>query len=205
VIAMKLALLEDAAYGLSWVLDEPMARASHALADGGRVWLVDPTDEPDALERALALGEPVSVLQLLDRHRRDCSAIANRLGVPLERVPKALPESPFEVVPLIANALWHEVALWWPAHRALIVPEAIGTAEGFAPGPAGAGVHIGLRLRPPRTLAAYVPEHLLAGHGPPVHGSDAAAAVRESLERSRTDLPSALVRTVKLIASGMRS
>jgi hypothetical protein len=28
--------------GLSWVVEEPLERASHALvADGGRVWLID--------------------------------------------------------------------------------------------------------------------------------------------------------------------
>ena len=74
--------LEEGSFGLTWELDEPMARSSQALVYGGRVWLVDPTDEPAALERALALGRPAAVLQLLDRHNRDCAVLADRLGVP---------------------------------------------------------------------------------------------------------------------------
>jgi hypothetical protein len=31
--------------GLSWVLDEALERTSHALVDGGRVWLVDPVGD----------------------------------------------------------------------------------------------------------------------------------------------------------------
>jgi hypothetical protein len=48
--------------GLSWVVDEPLERASHALAHDGRVWFVDPVDDPVALDAALALGEPAAVL-----------------------------------------------------------------------------------------------------------------------------------------------
>jgi hypothetical protein len=57
----------------------------------------------------------------------------------------------------------------------------------------GAGVHIGLRLRPPRRLAAYEPEHLLVGHGPALHGPRATAALHEALGRSRRDLPRAAI------------
>jgi hypothetical protein len=45
------------------------------------VWLVDPVDVPEAIERARSLGEPAAVLQLLDRHGRGCAAVAERLGV----------------------------------------------------------------------------------------------------------------------------
>jgi hypothetical protein len=37
-------------------------------------------------------------------------------------------------------------------------------------------------------LRAFAPEHLLVGHGPPVHGGDAAGGLIEALERSRRDL-----------------
>ena len=46
-----------------------------------------------AIERALTLGEPAGVLQLLDRHNRDCAALAARLGVPHLVAPTSLPGS----------------------------------------------------------------------------------------------------------------
>jgi hypothetical protein len=55
-------LLEELPFGLTWRLDEPLARSSQALVDDRRLWLIDPTDEPAALERALALGRPAAVL-----------------------------------------------------------------------------------------------------------------------------------------------
>src|SRR5687767_15936561 len=73
--------------GLSWVIDEPMQRTSHAIADGGRVWLIDPVDVPEAVDRALALGELAAVLQLLDRHPRACATLAERYRVPHLRLP----------------------------------------------------------------------------------------------------------------------
>lgn len=194
---MELASLDRSAVGLSWVVKEPMERASHALVADGRMWLVDPTDDPAAIEQALTLGQPAGVLQLLDRHRRDCEQLARRLGVPHERVPRTLPDTPFEVVPVVGNPLWKEVALWWPAKRTLVVAEALGTAHMFAPGPAGAGVHIALRLRPPHKLADYGPRRLLVGHGPPIEGPTATTAVSEAIARSRRDLPNAVVAMVR--------
>src|SRR5688572_15002525 len=41
--------------GFGWIVDESLTRSSHALAANGRVWLVDPIDWPDAVDRALAL------------------------------------------------------------------------------------------------------------------------------------------------------
>lgn len=193
--------LEESPVGLTWVVDEPVERASHALVDQGRVWLVDPTDDPAALARALDLGPPVAVVQLLDRHNRDCAALAARLGVPHLRVPAALPGTPFEVVPVVNAGFWREVALWWAEARVLVVAEAVGTAATYAPSPQGAGVSIGLRLWPPRRLAAYQPEHLLVGHGPALHGPRAAAALREALARSRRDLPRALVALPRALAA----
>ena len=186
-------ILDESPAGLTWVVDEPIARSSHALVDQGRVWLIDPTDQPAALERALALGRPVAVLQLLDRHNRDCAALATRLGVPHLRVPAILPDTPFAVIPVANVSVWREVALWWPEARVLVVAEAIGTASTYAPGPLGAGVSVGLRLWPPRRLAACGPEHLLVGHGPALHGPGATAALHEAISRSRRDLPRALV------------
>jgi hypothetical protein len=197
-------LLEEGPFGLTWELDEPMARSSQALVDGGRVWFVDPIDEPAALERALALGRPAAVLQLLDRHNRDCAALAERLDVPHLTLPDALPDTPFEVIPLVDTRFWREVALWWAEPRVLVVAEAIGTAPAYAVGRMGAGVHIGLRLRPPRRLAAYEPEHLLVGHGPALHGPRATAALHEALGRSRRDLPRAAIALPKALVKVRR-
>jgi len=197
--------VDESPVGLTWVADEPIARASHALVDRGRVWLVDPTDDPVALERALALGRPAAVVQLLDRHGRDCAALAARLGVPHLRVPAMLPGTPFEVIPVVDVGFWREVALWWAAARVLVVAEAVGTAATYAPGPGGAGIHIGLRLWPPRRLGVYEPEHLLVGHGPALHGPSATRALHEALARSRRDLPRALIALPKALANANRT
>ncbi len=183
---------DELPFGFSWVLDEAMTRTSHALVDDGRVWIVDPVDAGDALERARALGEPVAVLQLLNRHDRDCAAVARRLGVAHVALPAELPDAPFEPHGVVSNRLWREVALWWPARAALVVAEAVGTNEMFTAGAAPVGVHVGLRLKPPRRLGAYAPDHLLVGHGAGVHGPSAAGALNAALDRSRRDLPRVL-------------
>ncbi|WP_320669224.1 hypothetical protein [Patulibacter defluvii] len=182
----------------SWTVDEPMERASHAVVDDGRVWLIDPVGWEPALERVAALGTPVGVLQLLDRHERDGDAIARRLGVPLLRLPDALPGTPFEVVPLIRRRWWNEHALWWPRRRVLIVPEAVGTGSYFAVGAGPLGVHPMLRLTPPRALRPFDPEHLLVGHGAPLHDG-ASAALATAIDRSRSDIPRGLARLPKLL------
>lgn len=171
-----------------------MTRTSHALADGGCVWLVDPVDWPEAIEWALALGQPVAVLQLRDRHQRDCVAVAARLGVPRLVAPAAVPDSPFDVVEVKRWKRWQEVALWWPKQRALVIAEAVGTNRFFTGGKRAAGVHLLMRLTPSRVLARYEPEHLLVGHGEGIHGAEAEAALREALRRSRRDLPATLLR-----------
>lgn len=201
---LTIASLVESPVGLTWVIDEPIARTSHALVAGGQVWLIDPTDQPVALERVAALGKPAAVLQLLDRHNRDCATLAARMGVPHLKVPEALPDTPFEVIPLVKRRLWHEIAMWWPARRALIVAEAIGTATTYFPGPSGAGVNIGLRLWPPRRLSVYKPEHLLVGHGTALHGPCAAAALREAIERSRRDLPRAIAALPRMFVHSRR-
>ena len=177
--------------GLSWVLDEPMQRSSHALADDGRVWLVDPVDAPDAVERALALGEPAGVLQLLDRHPRACAALAARFGVPHLRLPGAVPDSPFEVITVVDLPKWREKALWWPERSALVVAETVGTGPMYG---RPAGIHLFLRLMPPGVLRDHDPEHLLVGHGPGLHGAAAKQALETAYRRSRIDLPKTVAR-----------
>ncbi|HYF25585.1 MAG TPA: hypothetical protein VD931_07605 [Baekduia sp.] len=188
----------DHELGFTWVADEGMQRASHALVgDDGRVWLIDPVDDQGVIARATARGEVAGVVQLLDRHERDCARIADRLRVPLHRLPDALPGSPFEVLKVVSLPVWQERALWWPARRALVVAEAFGTQRAWGAGQP-AGVHVMLRLLPPRGLRAYAPRHLLVGHGAPLHGDGAEAAIPTALARSWRDLPGAVVRLPSL-------
>jgi hypothetical protein len=187
--------------GITWVEVGAMARAAHAVSDGGRVWLIDPFDDTAALAAAAQLGEPAGVLQLLDRHNRDCEPIAARLGVPLMRLPASGAGTPFALVPIMSRRRWREVALWWPERHALIVAEALGTAPAFTAG-RDAGVHPMLRLTPPRSqLSPYRPDHLLVGHGKPVTGG-AGAAVQEALDRSRSDILRLVVRLPSLLLGG---
>lgn len=186
---------EEHGLGLTWIARELMARASHALVDhDGRVWLIDPLDTGDAIGRATALGEPAGVIQLLDRHARDCEAVAARLGVEHHRLPSALPGNPFQFVKVVDVPKWRELALWWPARRALVVSETLGSGRYFAVGSGPVGVHPMLRLVPPGALRRYQPEHLLFGHGPGVHGPQAAIALEQAYASSRRDLPRFLLK-----------
>jgi hypothetical protein len=184
---------DESADAFGWIVDEAMTRTSHALLAGGRVWLVDPVDWPEAVERARALGEPAGVIQLLDRHPRGCAAIAARLGVLHLVTPDGVPESPFEVVPIMRRKRWQERALWWPDTRTLVTADALATNAFNTGGKGAVGVHILLRLKPPRQLGEYDTERLLVGHGEGVL-TNAAAAIDEALRRSRRDLPRVLVR-----------
>ena len=175
------------ALGLTWMEESGMRRAAHALRDGDQVWLIDPFEDEMALSAAAELGRPAGVIQLLDRHNRDCSEIAQRLEVERHRLPRSLPGSPFSIVPVIRQRWWREVALWWEQADALVVAEAVGTAPVFALG-RRLGVHPMLRLTPPRGLAAHRPEWLLVGHGSPLE-SGAAEALDEALANARSDLP----------------
>ena len=165
-----------------------MARASHALVSDGRVWLIDPFEDADALQAAADLGEPAAVIQLLNRHGRDGEAIAHRLGVPLLQMPAAAPDSPFTVIEVVSRPKWKEIALWWSATNTLIVSEAIGTAPLFALG-RRAGVHPLMRFVPPRAaLGGHAADRLLVGHGPPLL-TDAAGALDDALANARRDIP----------------
>lgn len=179
-------------WGGSWLAATPagMRRASHALLDRGRLWLVDPVDGA-GLDRWLAGYGPVAgVLQLLDRHGRDCAALAARHGVALHANPlRGIPGAPFIPIALTQRRWWHEVALWWPEHAALVVPEAVGTSAYIrAPG-RRIGVHPALRLCPPRALAHLHPRVLLPGHGSPLEGDDVDADLRRALRASRREIP----------------
>ena len=195
------ATLQRHRLGLSWIEESRTSRTGHAIHSDGRVWLVDPFEDRPALGAAAELGEPAGVIQLLDRHNRDCAAIAARLGVPHLRLPERLPDSPLEVVPVISRPGWKEIALWWLQERALIIAEAIGTAPALALG-RPAGVHPLLRLTPPRSqLSSYQPAMLLVGHGRTIE-SDAEAALTGALSHSRGDIPKFLLELPKLLRNG---
>jgi hypothetical protein len=196
---------DEGPFGFSWMAaDQPATLTSHALVDDDRVWLIDPLDWTDAIDRAAAAGEPAGVVQLLDRHNRDCADVAGRLGVPHHVVPASLPGSPFEIVEIKRSRRWNEVALWWDATGTLVVAEAIGTNAFFATG-GRAGVHLLLRPTPPRRqLGRLEPAHLLVGHGTGLHGREAADGLREALADARTGLPRALVKLPALLVDAVR-
>jgi len=115
--------VDEIGFAFGWIAPEPrfMQRASHAVASHGRVWLIDPVADENALRRARELGDPAGVVQLLDRHRRDCRAVAEQLGVPHYELPEQPPSgAPFEILPLLRQRWWQEVALWYPERRTLV-------------------------------------------------------------------------------------
>jgi hypothetical protein len=194
---MTVRFSEAGGVGVTWIASEPplLERASHALVVDGRVWLVDPVDGPGVEERVRGLGEPAGVVQLVDRHPRDCTALAHRLGVPSVRLPfTGVPGSPFATVPILDLPGWREVALWWPEENVVVCMEAIGTAAYFTAPGERIGVHPLFRLHPPRGLrnlaGTLAPEHVLVGHGDAVHGPEASPALAEAVRGARRRGPS---------------
>lgn len=193
---MQIATCDETSFGVGWIAAEPalLQRASHALRADGRVWLVDPVDGDGMEELIRALGEPAGVVQLVDRHDRECVPIAAHLGVPHHRLPfGGIPGAPFEVRRVLNVPGWREAALWWPAERVLVCTEALGTAAYFrAPGEALA-VHPFLRPYQPRALrdmaGCLAPRHVLVGHGEGIHGDGAEAALRDAVRRGRRNAP----------------
>ena len=178
--------------GFGWIAPEPesMQRASHALATDDGVYVIDPVDVPGAEQRIRALGRPAGVIQLLDRHGRDCWRVADRLGVPLHRTPFAgIPGSPFQVIRVVETPFWKEVALWWAQQRVLVTADALGTPAYYrAPGETLA-VNPALRLLPPKRLAGLDAEHVLCGHGAGVHGPATRTALADAVGRARSRTP----------------
>jgi hypothetical protein len=195
-VPRELLSLDESDLGISWVLDEPMQRTCHALLADGTVWFVDPVEVDDVVDRGAALGKPAGVLQLLDRHNRDCADVAERLGIEHLKVPDAVPGSPFKAIKALRLPLWKETALWWPERRVLVVAEIVGTNPIFTAGEGSVGIHPTLRVWPPKSIRGYEPEHLYTGHGPPVH-ENTAAALERAYARSRRDIPKATISMIK--------
>ena len=193
---VKISICDETSFGFGWIAAEPalLERASHALRADGRVWLVDPVDGDGIEERVRALGEPAGVLQLVDRHARDCGPLAARLGVPHHRLPFAgVPGAPFEVGHVLNVPGWREAALWWPAEGVLVCTEALGTSSYFRAPDEALAVHPFLRPYQPRALRAMArclaPRHVLVGHGEGLHGDGAAAALQAAVLRGRRNAP----------------
>ena len=185
---MKVRFCDEFDSGFGWIVDEFMERCSHALVEDGRVWVIDPVDGEGLEERIRAAGTPAGVLQLLDRHNRDCSAFAARLGVRLHVVPHGS-LGPFAFIAVKNSGSWNEVALWWPGRRVLVCADALGTAPYYRSGNEPLAVHPFLRVRPPRRqLGALQPDVILCGHGEGVL-ENADPAFREALSTSLRRIP----------------
>jgi hypothetical protein len=200
---MTVRFVDETDFGFGWGETARLTRTSHALAADGKVWVLDPIEGDGVEERLRALGEPAGVVLLLDRHRRDGEAFAERLGVPLHVVPASLPGSPFELLPVLRTRLWAEVALWWPERRVLVCADALGTIPYFRAGDEPVGVHPFLRLlKPPRRLRGLGPEHVLVGHGEGLHGADAAVAVDDAIRSARRRIPRWLAGVPRIVRAG---
>ncbi len=194
--------------GVGWIAhpDERMQRASHALEIDGKVWVIDPVDADGIDDLFAEFGEVTGVVVLLDRHKRDAAAIANRhdvpvflpdffegvseeLDAPVARFSRTLSDTGIEAQTVVNNRFWQEVALYNPADGTLVVPESVGRAAYFLAGSERLGVHPMRRAIPPRAeLGRFTPERVLVGHG---HGvmTDAATALEDALANSRRRTP----------------
>ena len=191
----ELSFCDEIEGSFGWQVDERMQRTSHALAGEDGVWIFDPIAWGPALERISTLGKPSGVVQLLDRHKRDCAEVATLLGVPHFAVPDhELPG--LELIAVVDFRFWHEVAVWVPRPQALVCADAVGTAPYFRARDEPLGVHPLLRLKPPRVLGRYEPQHVLCGHGAGVHGPGTPAALRDALTTARRRLPRAWLEAV---------
>jgi hypothetical protein len=193
---VKIRICDETAFGLGWIAAEPalLERASHALRADGKVWLADPVDGPEVDAHVRALGEPAGVIQLIDRHDRDCAVLARRYGVPHHRVPlDGLPGSPFEVISVLDVPGWHEAALWWRDERVLVCAESLGTTAYFLGPGERLGVHPFLRLYQPKALRGVArhlrPRHVLVGHGEGIHGEDVALTTAKAIREARHGAP----------------
>ena len=163
--------------------DAPMHRTSHALAVDGRVWLIDPIEGEGVDERirgARRAGRRDPAARPAHRDVRGLRGAARR---PAARRAGALPETPFEFLPVLRGPLVGEVALWWPERRILLCADALGTLPFFRAGDEPAGLHPFLRLWPPRSLRGLGAEHLLVGHGEGIHGTQSRPRVERHCGR----------------------
>jgi len=200
--------------GVGWIAypEETMERASHLMKTDVGSWVIDPVDT-DGIDGLLGGFEVAGVVTLLDRHKRDAAAIADRHGVsvyvpsfmdgvaseleaPVERFAGELEGTGYGLYEVVNNRFWQEAALYDEDRGALFVPEAVGTAEYFLAGRERLGVHPMLRLKPPRSLRRFRPDRIMVGHGEGV-SEGATESLRNAIEGSRRKAPALYVGTVK--------
>lgn len=206
--------------GVGWIAypDEKMRRASHAIAIDGDVWVIDPVDV-DGLDELLAeLGTVAGVVLLLDRHKRDSAAIANRHDVsvyvpdfmngvrndieaPVELFRRELADTGYAVHEIANNFAWKEAALYGEDDDTLVVPEALGTSSYFLASGERLGVHPALRLKPPKKLGRLTPSRILVGHGSGIH-ENAPATLDDALSGARARTPGLYFKTLKTFLPG---
>jgi hypothetical protein len=190
--------------GFGWIAypDEEMQRASHAVRTPEGVYVIDPVDVPGLDEHLAALGSVAGVVLTLDRHERDCAAIATRHDAPV-LVPEFFGDpsfdveieplrgrlAQFDVVPVVNKSFWNEVALWDADAGVLWVSEALGTSAYFRTPGERLGVHPMVRAFPPRTqLGGLDPSAIYCGHGHSIT-TDASDALTTALGGSRRRMP----------------
>jgi hypothetical protein len=206
--------------GVGWLAhpEEGMQRASHAIADGDDVWLVDPVDADGIDDLFAEFGTVAGVVLLLSRHKRDAEAIANRhdvavhvpdimrgveadLDAPVERLHRQLADTEYAIHELVNNRMWQETFLYGEDSGTLVVPEALGTVDYFRSSGERVGVHPMLRMKPPKTLTRLSPERLLVGHGEGVH-DNTETLIEEAVAQSRRGAPGVYAKMVKSLVLG---
>lgn len=196
--------------GVGWIAhpEETMERASHAVVADGEVWVLDPVDAAGLDDLLAEFGPVAGVVVMLDRHKRDAAAVANRhdvpvylptwfdgvadgLEAPIVRFSETLAGTGFEAHVLKDSRFWQEVCLYDRERGTLVVPESVGTASYFRAGNEPLGVHPMRRLFPPTAeLGSFTPDRILVGHGRGVL-EDASRTLSRTLSTSRRGLPRA--------------
>ena len=109
--------------------------------------------------------------------------------MPFHKLPDVLPDTPFSVLNARPAGSGRSARCGGRSRAGWSSPESIGTAPALR---ASATARPACTRAPPAAadpLKPFLPEHLLVGHGPPIHGGDAAAALLDALNRSRRDIP----------------
>lgn len=202
-------------HGVGWIAhpEEMMERASHILEADGGSWIIDPVDTKGIDDLVGEFGEVEGVVILLDRHKRDSAAVANRhdvpvyvpsfmdgvapeLDAPVKEFKEELGDTGYSLHKVVNNRFWQEAALYSESTGALYVPEAVGTVDYFRTSGEELGVHPMLRLKPPKTFRLFRPNRIMVGHGEGV-SKEATAKLRKAIDGSRKRAPALYLGTAK--------